>query len=97
MRQNFNISHQITNGSREFIDVMKHVQPDFCAPSPLETADLHAPPTLRPLFDLVQSTLHKTDPGDAKLVILDHIATWSGKGSRCLILAGLHVRYRMRV
>ncbi|KIJ97988.1 hypothetical protein K443DRAFT_681125 [Laccaria amethystina LaAM-08-1] len=77
---NLNISHQITNGSLEFIDVMKHVQPDFRALAPLETADLHTPLPLRPLFDLVQGALHKADHGDAKLVILDDIATleWIG-------------------
>ena len=59
---------------------MKHVQPDFRAPVPRETAELHTTPTLRPLFDLLQSALHKTDHGDAKLVILDDIATleWIG-------------------
>ena len=80
VRQNLNISHQITNGSLEFIDVLKHVQPDFRAPAARETADLHTSPTLRPLFDLVQGALQKTDHGDAKLVILDDIATleWIG-------------------
>jgi len=43
---------------------MKHVQPDFRALAPLETADLHAPLTLHPLFDLVQGALHKMDHGD---------------------------------
>jgi hypothetical protein len=59
---------------------MKHVQPDFRALAPLETADLHTPLPLRPLFDLVQGALHKADHGDAKLVILDDIATleWIG-------------------
>ena len=75
MRQNFNISHQIRNGSLETIDVMKHVQPDFRVPAPLETAHQHTPPTLRPLFDLVQDASHKTDHEDAKLVILHDIAT----------------------
>ena len=83
VRQNLNISHQITNGSLEIIDVMKHVQPDFRVPAPLQTADLHTPPTLRPLFDLVQGVLHKADHGDAKLVIPDDIATleWIGFSS----------------
>jgi len=47
---------------------------------PLEAADLHTPPTLCPLFDLVQGVLHKMDHGDAKLVTLDDIATlkWIG-------------------
>ena len=75
MRQNFNISHQILNGLLEIIDVMKHVQPDFRVPAPLETVDQYTPPTLRLLFDLVQGVLHKADLGDAKLVILDDIAT----------------------
>ncbi|EDR04787.1 uncharacterized protein LACBIDRAFT_295001 [Laccaria bicolor S238N-H82] len=76
----FTTTTNITNGSLEFIDVMKHVQPDFRAPAPRETADLHTSPTLRPLFDLLQTALQKADHGDAKLVILDDIATleWIG-------------------
>ena len=52
----------------------------FRVPAPLETADQHTPPTLRPVFDLVQDALHKADHGDGKLVILDDIATlkWVG-------------------
>ncbi|KIJ98436.1 hypothetical protein K443DRAFT_208944 [Laccaria amethystina LaAM-08-1] len=59
---------------------MKHVQPDSRPPAPLETADLHTPPTLHLLLDPVQGTLHKTDHGDAKPVIPDDIATleWIG-------------------
>jgi len=79
-QENLNISHQIMNGSLEFVDVMKQVQLDFCVPASLEAADLHTPPTLCPLFDLVQGILHKMDHGDAKLVTLDDIATleWIG-------------------
>ena len=59
---------------------MKHGQPDFRAPAPLQTAYQHTPPTLRPIFDLVQGTLHKTDHEGAKLVTLDDTATleWIG-------------------
>ena len=62
---------------------MKRVQPDFRVPAPLETADQHTPPTLRPLFDFDQDAPHKTDPGDAKLVILDDIGSleWMGFSS----------------
>jgi hypothetical protein len=74
VRQNLNSSHQITNGSPEFIGVTKHVLPDFRVPAPLEAVALHTCPTL-PLLDPVQGALHKTDHGDAKPVILDDIAT----------------------
>ena len=80
MRQNPNISLQIPNGSLEIMDVMKQGPPDFCAPVPLETADQHTPPILRPLFDPVPGALRKANHGDAKMAILDDIATleWIG-------------------
>ena len=97
MRQNLNISHQIPNGLLEIIDVMKHVQPDFRVPAPLERADQHTPPTLRPPSDIVKDALHKADHGDAKLSILDYIATLEWIGFTSLDVGRLRVGYGVRV
>ena len=69
----------------------------FSCPAPLETADQHTPPTLRPLFEFDQDAPHKMGHVDAKLSILDYIATLEWIGFSSLDVGRLRVGYGVRV